>query len=256
MLRGALLGVLVCGLVAFSTESIRHAKLASSRPRGCVSSIDFLKDMAGASELFERYWTIRGATGDKGAADLAVIERLCTLQNVSDAGFLARLEQRFPDVYAKYAAENFNETTAVVEARAEAKGLSRPYRDSGPFGVMRRCLLAPPVRLLGAILTSGASGCKAVIQALEPDALQPDAAPSASESSNHGDRGAHEKRGDIHSELGLIGNGMAPGWEQKFVLASVCWRLEWELTRRVSQTESSEELIRAMVHKNREENGE
>ena len=169
MLRGALLGVLVCGLVAFSTESIRHAKLASSRPRGCVSSIDFLKDMAGASELFERYWTIRGATGDKGAADLAVIERLCTLQNVSDAGFLARLEQRFPDVYAKYAAENFNETTAVVEARAEAKGLSRPYRGSGPFGVIRRCLLWA-VRLLDACFQVVSFGCKAVIQALEPDA--------------------------------------------------------------------------------------
>lgn len=201
MLRGALLGVLVCGLVAFSTEPIRHAKLASSRPRGCVSSVDFLKDRRALRSCSSaRYWTIRGATGDKGAADLAVIERLCTLQNVSDAGFLARLEQRFPDVYAKYAAENFNETTAVVEARAEAKGLSRPYRGSGPFGVMRRCLLWP-MRRLDAILTSGSSGCKAVIQALEPHALQPDAAPSASESSNHGDRGAHENRGNMDSEL-------------------------------------------------------
>ena len=105
---------------------------------------------------------------NNGATDLLLIIEFCRLENVSDAGQLACLKQRFPDVYAKYGAENFNETTTVVEARAEAKCLSRPYRGSGPFGVIRRCLLWA-VRLLDACFQIVSFGCKAVIQALEPD---------------------------------------------------------------------------------------
>ena len=109
---------------------------------------------------------------NNGATDFLLIIEFCRLENVSDAGQLACLKQRFPDVYAKYGAENFNEATAVdVEARAEAKpkGLSRPYQGSGPFGVIRRCLLWA-VRLLDACFQVVSFGCKAVIQALEPDA--------------------------------------------------------------------------------------
>eukprot|EP00964_Phaeocystis_antarctica_P013068 scaffold7159_cov61-Phaeocystis_antarctica.AAC.2 len=99
---------------------------------------------------------------NNGATDFLLIAEFCRLENVSDAGLLARLKQRFPDVYAKYGGENFNETTAVdVEARAEAKCLSRPYRGSGPFGVIRRCLLRP-VRLLDACFQVVSFGCKAV----------------------------------------------------------------------------------------------
>ena len=80
--------------------------------------------------------------------ELALITEFCRLGNVSDDGLLARLKHRFPDEYAKYGAENFN---VVVEAQAEAKCLSRPYRGSGPFDVIRWCLLRPVRLLLGAI---------------------------------------------------------------------------------------------------------
>ena len=64
-------------------------------------------------------------------------------------------------------ADNFKETTLDIEARAEGKCLSMPYRGSAPFGVIRRCLLRL-VRLLHAITTSVSWGCRVIVQALKP----------------------------------------------------------------------------------------
>ena len=108
--------------IAFSVGSIRQATAASPRSRGSASPVgnDFW-GLTPYSELIERLYTIRGATGDRGAFDLALIEKICKLNNVSDDGLNDRLEQRFPDVYAKYGAETFKKTTIDVEARAEGK---------------------------------------------------------------------------------------------------------------------------------------
>ena len=224
MLRGALLCVLVCGSVAFSTTPHplvrphlpRHAATPPHRPasamqqfataaasartspqavvdalRAPLTPIDRVESGLLAGDCAKLSGTVpwgrssRPRVSRKNRAtcfmrmneraerlhaltELALITEFCRLGNVSDDGLLARLKHRFPDEYAKYGAENFNETTTVVEARAEAKCLSRPYRGSGPFGVIRRCLLWA-VRLLDACFQIVSFGCKAVIQALEPD---------------------------------------------------------------------------------------
>ena len=134
-------------------------------------------------------------------------------------------------MYTKYGPETFKKTTIDVEARAEGKCLWMPYR-SAPFVVIRRCLLQP-VRLLHAISTRVLWGCTAAIQALEPDALQPDAAISASESSNRGNCSGEKER-EAHYQRTMYrrnGTGMAPGWEWSLVYACV----EWERTRRNSE---------------------
>ena len=206
MLRGALLCVLVCGSVAFSTTPHplvrphlpRHAATPLHRPasamqqfataaasawtspqavvdslRAPLTPIDRVESGLLAGDCAKLSGTVpwgrssRPRVSRKNRAtcfmrmneraerlhaltELALITEICRLGNVSDDGLLARLKHRFPDEYAKYGAENFNETTTVLEAQAEAKCLSRPYRGSGPFDVIRWCLLRP-VRLLGAI---------------------------------------------------------------------------------------------------------
>ena len=206
MLRGALLCVLVCGSVAFSTTPHplvrphlpRHAATPLHRPasamqqfataaasawtspqavvdslRAPLTPIDRVESGLLAGDCAKLSGTVpwgrssRPRVSRKNRAtcfmrmneraerlhpltELALITKICRLGNVSDDGLLARLKHRFPDEYAKYGAENFNETTTVLEAQAEAKCLSRPYRGSGPFDMIRWCLLRP-VRLLGAI---------------------------------------------------------------------------------------------------------
>ena len=64
--------------IAFSVGSIRQATAASPRSRGSASPVgnEFLGLTPLAySELIERIYTIRGATGDRGALDLALIEK-------------------------------------------------------------------------------------------------------------------------------------------------------------------------------------
>jgi hypothetical protein len=147
------LNLLACGSIAFSVGSFRQATPASPRSRGSASSVgfDFLGKTGRYSELI----------------DFVLIEKFCKLENVSDDGLLARLKQRFPEQYAMYGADNFKETTLDIEARAEGKCLSMPYRGSAPFGVIRRCLLRL-VRLLHAISTSVSWGCRVIVQALKP----------------------------------------------------------------------------------------
>ena len=147
------LNLLACGSIAFSVGSFRQATPASPRSRGSASSVgfDFLGETGRYSELI----------------DFVLIEKFCKLENVSDDGLLARLKQRFPEQYAMDGADNFKETTLDIEARAEGKCLSMPYRGSAPFGVIRRCLLRL-VRLLHAISTSVSWGCRVIVQALKP----------------------------------------------------------------------------------------
>ena len=196
MLRGALLCVLVCGSVAFSTTPHplvrphlpRHAATPLHRPasamqqfataaasartspqavvdalRAPLTPIDRVESGLLAGDCAKLSGTVPWGRSSRPhvsrknratcfmrmnkGAEIALITEFCRLGNVSDDGLLARLKHRFPDEYAKYGAENFN---VVVEAQAEAKCLSRPYRGSGPFDVIRWCLLRP-VRLLGAI---------------------------------------------------------------------------------------------------------